>query len=241
MHVRTIDPATKIPPTGLLLHRKHYAIPYIYSDDEITRLLTAAAALTPERRAMLHSTVIGLLAVTGMRISEALHLDCEDVDLEIGVLTIRDTKFGKSRQVPLHPSTVEALARYERHAKSCGRGRGRRASSLPLAATARTRATARRSSGNSRSAAAWGPTRRHQCSHLLRQTDGWSGEPGLIGLPCMGSGTPSSSSNRLPRHSDGHVRDLGARDFLVVHPVIPCLRALVGFPIQIEREAIHER
>jgi integrase len=115
VHVRTLDPATEIPPTGVLLHRKRYAIPYLYSDDEITRLLTEATVLTPERRAMLHSTVIGLLVVTGMRISEALHLDCEDVDLEVGVLTIRNTKFGKSRQVPLHPSTVEALARYERH------------------------------------------------------------------------------------------------------------------------------
>jgi integrase len=66
---------------------------------------------------MLHGTVIGLLAVTGMRVSEALGLDCEDVDLDAGVLTIRRSKFGKSRQAPLHPSTVHALARYERHRK----------------------------------------------------------------------------------------------------------------------------
>lgn len=114
-YLRTINPATEVPPTGLLLHRKHYAIPYLYSEAEIDRLLAEAATLTPARRAMLHGTVIGLLAVTGMRISEALALDCDDVDLEAGVLTIRNTKFGKSRQVPVHPSTVEALARYERH------------------------------------------------------------------------------------------------------------------------------
>jgi integrase/recombinase XerD len=115
VYLRTIDPATEIPPTGLLLHRKRYAIPYLYSEEEIGRLLAEAAALRPERRAMLHDTVIGLLAVTGMRISEALGLDCDDVDLESGVLTIRNTKFGKSRQLPLHSTTVEALARYERH------------------------------------------------------------------------------------------------------------------------------
>ena len=114
-YLRTIDPATEIPPTGILIARKHYAIPYLYSDREIRRLLAEAAELVPERRAMLHGTVIGLLAVTGMRVSEALGLDCADVDLDAGVLTIRKSKFGKSRQVPLHPSTVRALARYERH------------------------------------------------------------------------------------------------------------------------------
>jgi integrase/recombinase XerD len=114
-YLSTIDPATEIPPTGILIARKHYAIPYLYSDREIRRLLAEAAKLVPERRAMLHGTVIGLLAVTGMRVSEALGLDCEDVEFDAGVLTIRNSKFGKSRQVPLHPSTVRALARYERH------------------------------------------------------------------------------------------------------------------------------
>jgi integrase/recombinase XerD len=115
VYLRTIDPATEVPPTGLLLHRKRYAIPYLFSEEEISRLLAAAAALSPYRRATLHGTLIGLLAVTGMRISEALGLDCDDIDLDAGVLTIRNTKFGKSRQLPLHQSTVEALARYERH------------------------------------------------------------------------------------------------------------------------------
>jgi integrase/recombinase XerD len=114
-YLRTIDPMTEIPPTGILIARKRYAIPYLYSDWEIQRLLAEAAKLVPERRAMLHGTVIGLLAVTGMRVSEALGLDCEELDLDVGVLTIRKSKFGKSRQVPLHPSTVRALARYERH------------------------------------------------------------------------------------------------------------------------------
>jgi len=108
VYLRTIEPATEIPPTGLLLQRKRYALPYLYSEAEIDRLLAQAAALRPERRAMLHGTVIGLLAVTGMRISEALGLDCDDVDLDTGVLTIRKAKLGKSRQLPLHPTTAHS-------------------------------------------------------------------------------------------------------------------------------------
>jgi integrase/recombinase XerD len=113
-YLHTIDPATEVPPTGLLLHRKRYAIPYVYSDQEIGRLLAAVAALRPPLRAASHFTLIGLLVVTGMRIGEALRLDRADVDLDAGVLTIRLTKFGKSRQLPLHASTVDALARYDR-------------------------------------------------------------------------------------------------------------------------------
>ena len=112
-YLRTIDPATEIPPTGILLHRKRYAIPYLYSDHEIERLLSEAAALTPPLRAATFYTLIGLLAVAGMRIGEALRLDRADVDLDAGVLTIRLAKLGKSRQLPLHPSTVQALARYD--------------------------------------------------------------------------------------------------------------------------------
>jgi integrase/recombinase XerD len=113
-YLRTIDPATEIPPTGLFLHRKRYAVPYLYSDEEISRLLAAAAALRPPLRAASHHTLIGLLAVAGMRIGEALRLDRGDVDVHAGVLTIRNTKFGKSRQLPLHASTVRALVRYVR-------------------------------------------------------------------------------------------------------------------------------
>lgn len=112
-YMRSIDPATEIPPTGILIARKHYAVPYLYSDQEIGRLLAGAAALRPPMRAASHYTLIGLLAVAGMRIGEALRLDRDDVDLDAGVLTIRLTKFNKSRQLPLHPSTTAALARYD--------------------------------------------------------------------------------------------------------------------------------
>jgi integrase len=113
-YLRTIDPATEIPPTGILIHRKHYAIPYLYSEQDIERLLAEASALRPPLKAATLYTLIGLIAVTGMRISEPLRLDRDDVDLDAGVLTIRLAKFGKSRQLPLHTSTVQALARYDR-------------------------------------------------------------------------------------------------------------------------------
>ena len=112
-YLATIDPATEIPPTGVLISRKRHAIPYLYSEAEIGRLLDAAAALRPHMRGATYHTVLGLLAVSGMRISEALNLDRDDVDLSAGLLSVYNTKFGKSRQLPLHQSTVKALARYE--------------------------------------------------------------------------------------------------------------------------------
>ena len=107
------DPQTEIPPQGLLPHRYRRKPPHIYSDDEIVRLVCAAAELPSNGlRAQTYSTFFGLLAVTGMRVSEALKLDRPDVDLRQGVLTIRRTKFGKSRCVPLHASSRAALQRY---------------------------------------------------------------------------------------------------------------------------------
>jgi integrase len=111
---RASDPRTEIPPAGLLPYRYRRKPPHIYSDDEIARLLHAAATL-PSRhalRARTYASFFGLLAVTGMRVSEALKLDRADVDLQEGILTIRRTKFGKSRLIPLHPSSRDALERY---------------------------------------------------------------------------------------------------------------------------------
>jgi integrase/recombinase XerD len=108
-YMRSLDPQTEIPPTGILIARKHYAVPYLYSDQEIGRLLDEAAALRPPLRAATYYTLLGLLSVSGMRIGEALRLDRDDVDLDTGVLTIHLTKFGKSRQLPLHPTTTAAL------------------------------------------------------------------------------------------------------------------------------------
>ncbi len=113
-YVSAADPRTEIPPQGLLLSRYRRKRPYIYSEEEITRLIQAARQLpsTIGLRPHTYCTLFGLLAVTGMRISEPIALDRDDVDLTHGALTIRQTKFGKSRWLPLHASTQKALADY---------------------------------------------------------------------------------------------------------------------------------
>lgn len=110
------DRRTEVPPLGLLPYRYTRKPPYIYRDAEIRRLLHAASRIGSSTglRAASYSTLIGLLAVSGLRISEAIALNDQDVDLAEGVLMIRRTKFGKSRLVPLHPSTTRALRRYRR-------------------------------------------------------------------------------------------------------------------------------
>jgi integrase len=110
----TIDRRTEIPPEGILSHRYYRKPPHIYSDEEIQRILRGAEEFASPKglRASTFTTLYGLLAVTGMRVSEAVGLDRRDVDLVDGILTIRQTKFGKSRHVPIHPSTVNALHKY---------------------------------------------------------------------------------------------------------------------------------
>jgi integrase len=113
---RLFDPQTEIPPAGLLGPSSRRVTPHIYSDTEIAALLGAAAQLSPPGGLRPHTyvTLLGLLLVTGLRISEALGLSRSDVDLDSGVLTVRRTKFRKSRIVPLHSSAVTALAKYAR-------------------------------------------------------------------------------------------------------------------------------
>lgn len=111
-HLHVMDPVHEVPPAGLLPARTHRVTPYLYSDTEIALLMAAARQFRSPLRAATFETLVGLLAVTGLRIGEALRLDRDDVDLADGVLHIRDTKFGKSRHVPLHPTTVAALATY---------------------------------------------------------------------------------------------------------------------------------
>ena len=110
----TTDPRTEVPPENLLPARYHRKPPYIYKDEEIEYLVRAAADLPSPAglRGLTYSSFFGLIAVTGMRMSEALALDRDDIDLEEGVLTIRRTKFGQSRLVPIHSSTCIALQRY---------------------------------------------------------------------------------------------------------------------------------
>lgn len=111
------DPGTEIPPAGLFGPSSRRPTPHIYSEAEIAALLRAAVELSPKGglRAHTYLTLFGLLFTTGLRISEALRLGRGDVDLDRGLLTVQLTKFRKSRLVPLHPSTVKALADYARH------------------------------------------------------------------------------------------------------------------------------
>lgn len=108
------DPNTEIPPPGLLPFRPARAHPYLYSTKEVQSLLEHALQLSPdtELRRWTYHALLGLLSVTGMRVGEALRLRLDDVDLDNGVLTVRGTKFGKSRLVPIHNTTRDVLANY---------------------------------------------------------------------------------------------------------------------------------
>jgi len=112
-HLQALDPATEVPPDDVLSRRYRRIPPYLYSPQEITALMSAADSLQPALRAATWRTLIGLLAVTGMRQGEACHLRRDDIDLEAGTVVIADSKFGKSRQVFLHPATAAALRAYE--------------------------------------------------------------------------------------------------------------------------------
>ena len=113
-HLAIADPRTEIPPAGLLGRVPARKPPHIYTDTELGALLHQARLLQPREglRPTTYVTVFSLLAATGLRISEACGLSDPDVDLSQGLLTIRESKFRKSRLVPLHPTTTEALLRY---------------------------------------------------------------------------------------------------------------------------------
>lgn len=108
------DPATEFPQTAIFGRSHRRLAPHIYSEQEICDLLAATRRLAPRDglRPATYETIFGLIAATGLRISEALHLRCGDVDLDRGILTVRNTKFRKSRHVPVHPTVVAALNRY---------------------------------------------------------------------------------------------------------------------------------
>jgi integrase len=108
-----IDASTQVPPLGLMPHRARWRRPFIYSPSDIDAVMTQARQLIGSPlRAATYETLIGLLVASGLRIGEAIKLDRSDVDWAQGVLLIRESKFGKSRLVPLHPSTMQALASY---------------------------------------------------------------------------------------------------------------------------------
>lgn len=113
-YLATIDPASEVPSQDLLPSTRPRVAPYIYSQAEIAALIDAAGELKPSLRAVRHQTLIGLLAVTGMRPGEALALDRQDIDLGHGAVHVRAGKQKKQREVPLHESTVSALREYAR-------------------------------------------------------------------------------------------------------------------------------
>lgn len=106
----TFDADIDVPPAHLLPPRPHRSLPYIYTSAQIDALLTQASQLRSPLKAATYSTLIALLACTGLRVGEALRANLTDLDH--GVLTVADTKFGKTRLVPLHASTVAALEAY---------------------------------------------------------------------------------------------------------------------------------
>jgi integrase/recombinase XerD len=111
-HLQAIDGTCEVPPADVLPAHFRRAVPYLYSDREIVGLMGAASALVPALRAETYATLIGLLAVSGMRIGEAIRLERQDIDWSERLLVVRAAKHGKSRQVPLHPSAMQALSAY---------------------------------------------------------------------------------------------------------------------------------
>lgn len=108
-----IDAGTEVPPLGLMPHRRRWRQPFIYSTADIDLLIEQAkSSISSPLRAATYQTLIGLLAATGLRIGEAIKLDRDDIDWDEGVLLIRESKFGKTRLVPLAPSATDALAVY---------------------------------------------------------------------------------------------------------------------------------
>lgn len=112
-HMSGLDPATQVPPLGLVTFRQRWRPPFIYSTVDIQNLIAAVGHVVPTPlRAATVRTMIGLLAATGMRVGEVIRLAPTDIDWADGVVTVRNTKFGKSREVPVDPTVVAALADY---------------------------------------------------------------------------------------------------------------------------------
>jgi integrase len=111
---RSLDGITEVPPRGVLSGSSQRATPYLYSQADIDALCAAAGTLRGDVRRATYRTLIRLLAITGMRIGEAASLDAADLGPATGVLTVRDAKYGRTRLLPLHPTTVTALLDYRR-------------------------------------------------------------------------------------------------------------------------------
>ena len=111
-HLHTLDDVSEVPPDDLLPARRRRTTPYLYTPQEVTDLMRATEILPKTHVQATYRVLVGLLAVTGMRIGEAIGLDRDDLDMGGGIATIREGKFGKARALPLHPTTVAVLQNY---------------------------------------------------------------------------------------------------------------------------------
>lgn len=127
-YLSTVDPTVEVPAVDVLPHRHHRPTPYLFSPADIAALLAATNQIRSPLLALTYRVLFGLLAATGMRVSEAIRLDDADVDLTAGLVSIRQTKFNKSRQLPLHATTVTTLRHYVAQRDQLGRRLDRTAS-----------------------------------------------------------------------------------------------------------------
>ena len=132
--LQTLDQGTEVPPKDILPASRQRAVPYLYTDAEVGRIIVAAGRpgrAVPET----YTALVGLLAVTGARVGEAIRLDRDDVELTSGVVRVKHSKFGKSRELLLHRSSVAALRHYRRPGTACALCQRPRPSSSACGAT----------------------------------------------------------------------------------------------------------
>jgi integrase/recombinase XerD len=118
-YLQTLDPNAEVPPADLLARQRRRASPYLYSDADVVALMAATSTLRFPLRSATYRTLIGLLAVSGMRVGEAIGLARDDLDWSHRRLIVREGKFGASRELPLHPSTIDALEMYAQLRDQC--------------------------------------------------------------------------------------------------------------------------
>ncbi|GAA1821589.1 tyrosine-type recombinase/integrase [Agromyces neolithicus] len=112
IYMNAVDPVHEVPPRGVFSHQARRSTPYIYTPDQITALLEAAAGLRRFERSRIYPVVFGLLAATGMRVGELLALDDDEVDLDTGIITVSRGKSRDPRLIPLHETTKVVLTEY---------------------------------------------------------------------------------------------------------------------------------
>ena len=118
-YLHTLDAAAEVPPTNLLVTRQRRPAPYLYTEPEVVALVATAGTLAPAFRAATYRTLLGLLAVTGMRVGEVIRLDRQDVNWRDAALTVHTSKFDRSREVVVHPTTIDALRAYDCQRRQC--------------------------------------------------------------------------------------------------------------------------